>query len=260
MSQSPEPNKSPAPGNAFCKVRLGGVGYGTRKDAYELTFSRRPAEPNPPLLIPIPSLVAQLDSAHKPPPSTQPPDGRLTLSLKLGREIGHGRAGRVYEAHLDLPKSSRKLKDMILPSLVVKICRKGQSNALLPEGQTYADMEPLQGHVIPRCYGLYTAAVPDDWRFGPWEEEGMIESDWTPSDYIRANVKTEPLALNVVTILILERVGGHIGVKKHSKRTRTQFYPRRRPPAGIDLTVSGSLTFTNPSEPIFFIAPLREIQ
>ncbi|TCD65025.1 hypothetical protein EIP91_003346 [Steccherinum ochraceum] len=137
------------------------------------------------------------------PRSRLPPPANLRLSFSLGQEIGKGTVGRVFEVNIIPSASSSRLQGRILPPLAVKICRRSMVNTLLPEAQNYVEMEMLQGHVIPRCYGLYSATIPDDMAFSPWV--GDVVRSRSRDQH---KLEEELLGPNVVTILLMERVGG----------------------------------------------------
>ena len=141
----------------------------------------------------------------------------MKLSLVIGKEIGRGRVGRVYEANVDMFTSSPALKGAKLPPLVVKVSRKDKASALLPEAQNYVDMQIMQGVVIPRCYGVFTAAIPTGCHFSPWQEDGIDDNNSTPEDIIQRNLLKDALPRDTISILVLERVGGYIPVKKYSE-------------------------------------------
>ena len=140
----------------------------------------------------------------------------MKLSLVIGKEIGHGRVGRVYEADIDRCTSSPALKDAKLPPLVVKVSRRDQASALLPEAQNYVDMMAMQGAVIPRCYGVFTAAIPAGCHFSPWQEDGLDDNNSTPEEFIKHNLLKGVLPQDTISILVLERVGGHIPMRKYT--------------------------------------------
>lgn len=175
-----------------------------------ITLNRSAAMANPPYITKIPRRMAQPDVPHPPRPAPRSPQGNLRLALDIGRELGHGRVGRVYEAEIDLSVSSPNVEKLILPPLVVKISRRGMASALLPEAQTYNDMEVLQGAVIPRVYGLFTGILSDDTHFIPWDEEDLNDDESTPDHYRNLNLMKDVLPPDSVSVIVMERLGGHI--------------------------------------------------
>ena len=161
--------------------------------------------------------MALPDVPHEVPVARLPRAGRMTLSLLVGNELGHGRVGRVYEAEVDRSTSHLALENMVLPPLVVKISRRDRASALLPEAQNYVDMQIIQGAVIPRCYGVFTATAPADCQFSPWDEDGLDARDSTPEDFIDHNLIKDTLPEGTVSILVLEHVGGCIPVRKYAE-------------------------------------------
>ncbi|TCD67826.1 hypothetical protein EIP91_011888 [Steccherinum ochraceum] len=201
MSDVVEPRK-PMPSNAFATVVLPGVASSTQHPSLNLLLRRHQPLAN--------TLPYYLDSpANMIACPSQPTHlGHLRLSLSLGQIIGSGAVSRVYEATVIPSGSSSSLNSRILPPLVVKISRRGMGHTLLPEAQNYVEMATLQGHVIPRCYGLYSATIPDGIQFRPWEGEdgdAQARNDRWP---FHSLPKDEGLlASNIVTILVLERLG-----------------------------------------------------
>lgn len=180
-------------------------------------------------------------------PSKLPPPGNLSLHLTLGNKIGRGRVGRVYEATVDLTKSSPELSKMVLPPLVVKISRRHDAKRLAREAYYYEEMECLQGCAIARYYGLYRTVIHPTTNFLPWthdkinrkpgchgdysdesgsdsgsdsEDVSKIESDEDEDDEddkdseVYSSDEGEPAAPTVVSILILERLGDRMPLGK----------------------------------------------
>ncbi|TCD65027.1 hypothetical protein EIP91_003348 [Steccherinum ochraceum] len=214
--------------NAFSEITLSGLQSTPRNRASCLKFIPPPPAPldpetktrryqHPAYMSNIPDEACQ--ASHKPPRSRLPEAESLTLALSLGKQVGYGRVGRVYEVEVDETASSSSLSGRVLPPLVVKVSRRGMASALLPEAQTYADMERLQGNVIPRCYGVFTTTIKNKRTFLPWDEEGLDEDGCTPPDYVDANLMKGPLPPNAVTILVLERVGSPIELDQQPQRT-----------------------------------------
>ena len=54
----------------------------------------------------------------------------MKLSLRLGKKLGHGAAGRVYEVIVQHDDSSPELRGMSMPNLVVKLARRDKANAV----------------------------------------------------------------------------------------------------------------------------------
>ena len=153
----------------------------------------------------------------------------MTLSLRLGRQLGYGSIGRVYEANVILSSSSPELQSLDLPPLAVKISRRDKASALLPEGQNYEDMEFLQGVTIPRYFGLYSTTVSDDKDFLPWLEKDAVKNEdaCTPEDYAASNVMTDVLPANSVSIVVMERVGGRLPIRHYPESVQYVFTSRR---------------------------------
>lgn len=98
------------------------------------------------------------------------------LTIKLGECIGHGRSGLIFKVQVEpvsqgpsasSPSGSSGSSGISTPStmvrpppLVAKIGRQHFNKWLLREAWFYEEMQSLQGVVIPRCYGLYSARIP----------------------------------------------------------------------------------------------------
>ncbi|KAI0077977.1 hypothetical protein K474DRAFT_1674445 [Panus rudis PR-1116 ss-1] len=118
--------------------------------------------------------------------------------------------------------SSPELAGMVIPPLVVKMSNHLKSRELIREAFYYEELEPLEGSVIPRYYGLFQAIIPTSWKLPPWDPASLPtpihnpppdyyeEDDYTSEssdddDYDEAYNDVRPE--NEVTILILERLG-----------------------------------------------------
>ncbi|TCD67824.1 hypothetical protein EIP91_011886 [Steccherinum ochraceum] len=195
--------KKPMPSNAFSTIVLAGIASNEQHPSLSLLLRRHQPVANTPFPSHMPPIVDIV-----PRPSHLAPPGNLRLSLSLGKVLGSGAVSRVYEATVVPSGSSSRLSDKKLPPLCVKVSRRGMASALLPEAQNYAEMATLQGHVIPRCYGLYSATIRDGVRFRLWEgqdEDGELRSDSGPLYNLPENEGV--LAPNAVTILVMERLG-----------------------------------------------------
>lgn len=188
--------------------------------------------------------------------STQLSRGTVHLSLVLGAKLGSGRSGVVYEAQV----VNNELRPR-LPPLVVKIARPSQRDDIEREKFFYDHLEPLQGVILPRCYGWFEAEATQSVPIGYWAEDkndlDPLSDSETPVECsdedqetrvmppldsltngfgidlshvnehggirprdVYANPYMEHLAWNSsptapknrVSVLILERVGGHIPI------------------------------------------------
>lgn len=155
----------------------------------------------------LPSYIDSLADLIAPPAQPASP-GNLRLSLSLGKIIGSGAVSTVYEATINPSGSTSRLKERVLPPLAVKISRTGMASTLLPEAQNYVEMATLQGHVIPRCYGLYSAAIPSGIKFLPREEQAEDGNGGSSSgSYHSLPKEGRLLGPNVVSVLVMERLG-----------------------------------------------------
>ncbi|TCD67823.1 hypothetical protein EIP91_011885 [Steccherinum ochraceum] len=205
MADSQHPIKA-MPQNAFSIVTLTGIATSPHSPPADLVLRRE---------TPLANTVLQYNgrdpSDGLPRKSRLPPPRNLRLCLSLvGCEIGSGDVSRVYAAEVVPSRSTPHLQGRILPPLVVKVSRRGMANVLRAEAQNYAEMEILQGHVIPRCYGLYSAAIPDDVQFWPWEGDAQVAGD--DKSYHSLPEDEELFIPNVVTILVMERLGEQAAV------------------------------------------------
>ncbi|KAJ3552226.1 hypothetical protein NM688_g4265 [Phlebia brevispora] len=175
------------------------------------SFTRASGTCNEPLVFKIPYFQRDPEPPARP-PSRLPPPGNIFLSLKLGKRVGRGRSGVVYEATIDPTASSSEVNSLIAPPLVVKISRRGHSTDIEHESFYYEEMECLQGVVVPRFYGLFEGETPPGSYFDPTgegerREPGRDEID-TPDTEEEEHV---PAAVSgAVSILVLEQVGGRL--------------------------------------------------
>ncbi|TCD67828.1 hypothetical protein EIP91_011890 [Steccherinum ochraceum] len=202
------------PGNAFSNVSIAGITQNTGKKPGTLRFSRTGSEAREPFIVPAEHYP---NPAPKSPPTRLPPAGDLSLSLALGSELGCGSVGRVFEVNVIKSASSPMPRGKFLPSLVVKMSRRGMSRALLYEAHVYEDLERLQGIVIPRCFGLYVGTVTDAANFTPWSGQAAQSPLGDHRD-------THGSPDDEVTILILERVGGCITAAESRKSLHSELY------------------------------------
>lgn len=112
------------------------------------------------------------------PPSQSPPSESLCIELSLDGALAHGRCGIVYRVnvHRVLSADGKELSDISLPPLVAKIAGMRYTSDITREAWFYDELEALQGSVVPRCFGLFEAVLPDDTMLVPWEAHG-IDSD-----------------------------------------------------------------------------------
>lgn len=170
----------------------------------------------------------------RPPSQLGPPD-HSTLSFSLGKPLGAGRSGLVYEVlepHLEestseTPSARDPLPSGYLPPLVIKIARQNSCQSIVREGWFYEEMECLQGVTIPRCYGCFELKLPKGCRVGPWEDprfgslhrsmDAIPEFEkYVPDVYYNADVFPHPLLPRLVIerktvyVLLLERLGNEL--------------------------------------------------
>jgi hypothetical protein len=157
-----------------------------------------------------------------------PPPGGLALSLRLGKMLGRGSSGVVYEAFVDTQNSSSSLASG-LPPLVVKISYRGRTEPGAHEAYYYEALQPLQGVNIPRYYGRFVT----DLSLGNYlihsaesnidedleiididhrprnDDDSGFDSLSEPGDEIISATKTRQPAASV-SVLLLERLGPNL--------------------------------------------------
>lgn len=156
-------------------------------------------------------------------PSQLPPAGHATLTLRLGKMIGFGRTGIIYEA-LDTCLSSPDATHGYIPPLVVKIARRKRCQSLVREAWFYEEMECIQGVAIPRYYGCFKLNLERGTRVHPWNDPRCYSPD-TDLDYcadfvqypddslLESGISPHPLLeelileTNAVYVTVLERLG-----------------------------------------------------
>ncbi|KZV85877.1 hypothetical protein EXIGLDRAFT_725449 [Exidia glandulosa HHB12029] len=163
------------------------------------------------------------DGAAPRPPSTLPPPGDMHLNLQLGKFIGDGRSGIVFEAE-QLPDAVAN-SEHAFPPLVVKVVRQERCQSGAREAWFYDHLECLQGVVVPRCYGWFELRLTPEWEVPAWSayptsnsrtdaNEGPAEfMSYHPSDLREKNIGPSPFMTELAAardrlfILVLERVG-----------------------------------------------------
>lgn len=129
--------------------------------------------------------------------SQLPLPGNLELTLALGKALGRGATGDVFPCNV----VSVSGEDKSIPPLVIKVS--GWAHALEKEAWWYEEMECLQGSCVPRCYGIYSAAMPHGCRAPFQDDRFMQELDWEERE-------EEDHSARTVTVLLLERAGSLI--------------------------------------------------
>ena len=107
--------------------------------------------------------------------------GKRTLRLSLGKKIGEGGCGLVYEA-TDVSLSGSP--QQVLPPLAVKICKNFKHYKLPIEAAIYEELEPLHGVITARYYGCFETVIPPGVAFPIWQlHDEYIGSDLSQIDH-----------------------------------------------------------------------------
>ncbi|KAI0322302.1 hypothetical protein OF83DRAFT_1049573, partial [Amylostereum chailletii] len=136
------------------------------------------------------------------------------LDLLLGDQLGQGRTGFVY-AVLPLSGPTGPMgspPSLVLPPLAMKIGGRLMRGFIAREACIYDDIERLQGSVVPRCYGYFTADIPSGTRF-IWETPSASASDkdhWKFSNRLDGYPINIDVIKNKISVLLLERLTGEI--------------------------------------------------
>ena len=122
------------------------------------------------------------------------------IHLKLGDCVSLGTHHRVFEVDV------RGDPGFQIPPLVIKVALEGHGRRLAEEAAMYTHLRPLQGVVIPRCYGYFRCYVNrQQHAVMPWE----MEVDF-PRQFDEFRMPHQMESLN---ILLLERLGRHVAKK-----------------------------------------------
>ncbi|KAI0070830.1 hypothetical protein K474DRAFT_1712988 [Panus rudis PR-1116 ss-1] len=131
-------------------------------------------------------------------PQTSPAQGKH-IELRLSEYLGRGRTGHVYEAQvigvssgIDIPTSP---PDFPLPPLCIKLAEPNRLRSVAREAWFYEKLDTagLQGTVVPRAFGFFTAqcslsqVIP--WHEPNWEFHDDIESLWCIMKRLRCPTK-----------------------------------------------------------------------
>ena len=129
--------------------------------------------------------------------SSSPTPGKRTLRLSLGKRIGEGACGLVYEA-TDVSLSGSP--QQVLPPLVVKVCQNFKHYKLPIEAAVYEELQPLHGVITARYYGCFETLIRPGISFPVWDPEDKgYRRDVTERDH--------PNISRVVSIIVMERLG-----------------------------------------------------
>lgn len=155
--------------------------------------------------------VSTLNPGKLPSKKSCPPCLGLHASLRLGKRIGKGSTGYVFE--VDLEKDSG-LSSKMIPPLVVKVCRPNKYYKMEREAYYYEHLEELQGSVIPRCYGHFQSVVAPDLSVSVWpierrrrQELGSVLNEYNEEWAEDGEDGEDHIGYpRVLTILLLERL------------------------------------------------------
>lgn len=189
-------------------------------------------------IFPHPAIADELEPPFEedvapdgPPPrraSSLPPPAHAKLSFSLGKVVGSGRSGVVFEAVNPIistgPDSSTPTPAGYLPPLVVKVSRQLRCQSVVREAWFYEEMECLQGVAIARYYGCYELKLQQEWRVHAWEDPPCRNNDkkfdfvpdfnqYPISALREAGIAPHPMLTelvkeyNSVYVTVLERLG-----------------------------------------------------
>ncbi|KZV88095.1 hypothetical protein EXIGLDRAFT_839520 [Exidia glandulosa HHB12029] len=219
------------PLNAVAAVTLEGIVQHIDGSPISATFHRHELLPDMVQVYP----VKDLDDGFFIPPegtyrpegvvprsrSTLPPPGNVHLNLKLGKFIGDGRSGIVFEAE----QLSNAVVEHAFPPLVVKVVRRERCQSGAREAWFYDHLECLQGVVLPRCYGWFELQLTPEWEVPAWStfptskrgtdaKEGPAEfMNYHIFELREKNIGPSPLMTELAAardrlfILVMERMG-----------------------------------------------------
>ncbi len=107
-----------------------------------------------------------LPAIPTPPQPELPPEGDVTLELRLGDVLGQNDRNIVYAVKVT---NADKIPCYV-PPLVIKVARLFKGRNLSEEAGMYQDLVCLQGSIIPRCYGYFSATVDQtQMTILPWD-------------------------------------------------------------------------------------------
>lgn len=197
------------PLNAFSSITIHGlVSDGASGEPYAQTLHRGVVKPGRQIKMKS-SRRVRPNGIPRRPPSNLPPPGDRHLTLHLGERLGAGRVGSVHDvAVMEIATGVE------LPPLVVKVSQWKKSGSLAQEAWFYEELEQLQGVSVPWCYGFFQTRLRDDQHVLTWtpeSDESEDEEQEGASDEIKYE-RALPGQGNVLSILVLEKLGGNIPV------------------------------------------------
>ncbi|KAI0060764.1 hypothetical protein BV25DRAFT_1900967 [Artomyces pyxidatus] len=212
--------------NAICSVTLEG---GATSEFLPVTLHRMTAPLNlvsaqyDPLVRP--SLAPFLpESVPERPPSCLPPPGTAQLHCHAGKSIGDGHSSIILALN-DVELDGAPPDERFVPRLVVKIARSNRLAALARNAWFYDEMECLQGSSIARCYGwfeteLFPNQIVPAWSDHPAEETGDYDNALDHDATVHPDQLKRTACRDVISILVLERLGDRLPPGPHSKEDR----------------------------------------
>lgn len=127
--------------------------------------------------------------------------------MTLGACLGYGRSCVVFEATVDLSRSSSELRSFVFPPLVVKVSRPRMAEDLQHEAFYYDEMECVQGVIVPRYYGTFKGRLPAGFSTPPDDcAHGRGVSD--DEAYVPAPV----FDFSSVCVSVMERLSDHLPI------------------------------------------------
>lgn len=163
--------------------------------------------------LPVPRIVKTLpylivtgnEDANDPihqdcPPVSSTSNTQMDIQLYLGKRLSKGNHHTVYTVNL----SANEDVSSHPPRMVIKVSAEREGHRLAREAAMYDYLKPLQGRVIPRCYGYFRCIVNlIESVVTPWSPPHLT----FPRDKSLFNIFRMPNANACLNILLLEYAG-----------------------------------------------------
>ncbi len=156
-------------------------------------------------------LLAKLGASDSDPKATllplftPPSKGHTILSLSVVKKLDEDQHATIYQVCV----ANKVEGDDFVPPLVIKVAARLDGRRIADEGGIYDVLRPLQGAIVPRCYGYFRTKINhQEMTIKPWDPECDHSEPRPPLDIFNM-----PNVASSLNILLLEQVGPSVLVQ-----------------------------------------------